>query len=211
MSSRPVRAVAFVLVLLFASLSPLAIPAAAHSAILLDVDTHHVVLQPGHSANVSLNIENNGSAIQSYNVTIDSGTLSSVWTINAAEPVVENVFPTWSKNTTIIVQLSTGAVPSESGSFDIHVTEPNQNITSIITVYVSVAPTYSPLIGFETMGSALAEMEAGQTTTFNIDITNGGSVEDTLLLDVEFEPDLAAWWANQTNNSSGNGSGSGNG
>ena len=211
MSSRPVRAVAFVLVLLFASLSPLAIPAAAHSAILLDVDTHHVVLQPGHSANVSLNIENNGSAIQSYNVTIDSGTLSSVWTINAAEPVVENVFPTWSKNTTIIVQLSTGAVPSESGSFDIHVTEPNQNITSIITVYVSVAPTYSPLIGFETMGSALADMEAGQTSTFNIDITNGGSVEDTLLLDVEFEPDLAAWWANQTNNSSGNGSGSGNG
>jgi uncharacterized membrane protein len=210
MSSRPVRAVAFVLVLLLASLSPLATPASAHSAILLDVDTHHVVLEPGQSSNVTLTIENNGSSIRSYNVSTDTGVLSSLWSITATEPVVEDIFPTWSKNTTIVVQLSVGAVPADSGSFNIHVTEPTQNITSIITVYVSVAPSYAPLISFDTMGSSLASMDAGEEASFSIDVTNAGSVEDTLLLDVEFEPDLATWWSNQGSNSTGNGTG-GNG
>ena len=210
MSSRPVRAVAFVLVLLFASLSPLATPASAHSAILLDVDAHHVVLEPGQSSNVTLTIENNGSSIRSYNVSTETGVLSSLWSITATEPVVENIFPTWSKNTTIVVQLSVGAVPADSGSFNIHVTEPTENITSIITVYVSVAPSYAPLISFDTMGSSLASMDAGEEASFSIDVTNAGSVEDTLLLDVEFEPDLATWWSNQGSNSTGNGTG-GNG
>ncbi|MDA8551546.1 hypothetical protein N9K65_06075, partial [Candidatus Poseidoniales archaeon] len=210
MSSRPVRAVAFVLVLLLASLSPLATPASAHSAILLDVDAHHVVLEPGQSSNVTLTIENNGSSIRSYNVSTDTGVLSSLWSITATEPVVEDIFPTWSKNTTIVVQLSVGAVPADSGSFNIHVTEPTQNITSIITVYVSVAPSYAPLISFDTMGSSLASMDAGEEASFSIDVTNAGSVEDTLLLDVEFEPDLATWWSNQGSNSTGNGTG-GNG
>ena len=75
MSSSSVRAVAFVCVLLMASLAPLATPAAAHSAILLDVDTHHVVLEPGQSTNVTLSIENNGSSIESYEVAVDTGTL----------------------------------------------------------------------------------------------------------------------------------------
>ena len=210
MSSRPTRAVAFVLVLLLASLSPLAVPASAHSAILLDVDAHHVVLEPGQSSNVTLTIENNGSSIRSYNVSTNTGVLSSLWSITATEPVVENIFPTWSKNTTIVVQLSVGAVPADSGSFNIHVTEPTQNITSIITVYVSVAPSYAPLISFDTLGSSVASMEAGEQSSFSVDVTNAGSVEDTLLLDIEFEPDLAAWWSNQGSNSTGNGTG-GNG
>ncbi|MDA9571325.1 hypothetical protein N9R71_00905 [Candidatus Poseidoniales archaeon] len=210
MSSRPARAVAFVLVLLLASLSPLATPASAHSAILLDVDAHHVVLEPGQSSNVTLTIENNGSSIRSYNVSTDTGVLPSLWSITATEPVVENIFPTWSKNTTIVVQLSVGAVPADSGSFNIHVTEPTQNITSIITVYVSVAPSYAPLISFDTMGSSLVSMDAGELASFSVDVTNAGSVEDTLLLDVEFEPDLATWWSNQGSNSTGNGTG-GNG
>ena len=209
MSSSSVRAVAFVFVLLMASLSPLAAPAAAHSAILLDVNTHHVVLQPGDSANISLSIENNGSAIESYNVTVDTGSLSSVWTINATEDVVENVFPTWRRNTTIVIQLSSIAVPSNSGSFNIHVTEPEQNITTIITVFVSVAPSYSPLLSFDTLGSSLGVMEAGASSTYTIDVTNAGSVSDTLLLDVEYETDLVAWWAQQNsgNNTGGNNTG----
>ena len=212
MSSSSVRAVGFVFVLLMASLSPLAAPAAAHNAILLDVNTHHVVLQPGDSANISLSIENNGSAIESYNITINTGSLSSVWAINATEDVIENVFPTWSRNTTIVIQLSSTAVPSNSGSFNIHVTEPEQNITTIITVFVSVAPSYSPLLSFDTLGSSLASMEAGASSTYTIDVTNAGSVSDTLLLDVEYETDLVAWWAQQNsgNNTGGNNTGGNN-
>ncbi|MDE0857240.1 MAG: hypothetical protein OSA38_01570, partial [Candidatus Poseidoniaceae archaeon] len=208
MSSRSPRAVAFVFILLMASLAPLAMPASAHSAILLDLDTHHVVLQAGDSTNVTLSIENNGTSIESYNITIDAGGLSTVWTVSASEDVVSNVFPTWSKNTTVVIQLSTDAVPADSGTFDVHVNEPDQNITSMITVYVSVAPSYSPLLGFDTMGTSLAMMDAGATENYTIDVTNAGSVSDTLLLDVEYEPDLSAWWIGQgANNTGGNNTG----
>jgi len=203
MSNRPFRAVAFVLVLLFASMSPLALQARAHQSILLSTDTSHVVLMGGESGNVTLNIENNATAIESFNVTVDTTGLSSVWQITPSEDTVDNVFPTWSKNTTIVVRLSEGSLPSDSGSFDIHVTEPDQNFTSTITVYVSVAPSFNPSLDLSLMGGPLTSMEAGTNNTFSIGVENLGSVQDTLLLDVEFEPDLAAWWANYTNGSSG--------
>ena len=115
MSSRSIRAVAFVLVLLFASMSPLAIPAQAHQSIILSTDTSHVVLMPGSAGNVTLTIENNATAIETFNVSVDSAGLSNLWNISASEDTVENVFPTWSKNTTIIVRLAEGAVPAEIG------------------------------------------------------------------------------------------------
>ena len=211
MSSRSIRAVAFVLILLFASLSPLAMTAQAHQSILLSTDTSHVVLLPGSSGNVTLNIENNATAIESFNVSVDTSGLSNLWNITPSEEVVENVFPTWSKNTTIVVRLAEGAVPSDSGSFDIHVTEPDQNFTSIITVYVSVAPSYMPALNLATMGGPLVSMTSGSNASYSIEVQNLGSVEDTLLLDVEFEPDLAAWWANYTNGTGGNNSNNGTG
>ena len=211
MSSRSIRAVAFVLILLFASLSPLAMTAQAHQSILLSTDTSHVVLLPGSSGNVTLNIENNATAIESFNVSVDTSSLSNLWNITPSEEVVENVFPTWSKNTTIVVRLAEGAVPSDSGSFDIHVTEPDQNFTSVITVYVSVAPSYMPALNLATMGGPLVSMNSGSNASYSIEVQNLGSVEDTLLLDVEFEPDLAAWWANYTNGTGGNNSNNGTG
>ena len=205
MSSRPVRAVAFVLVLLFASMSPLAFQASAHPSILLSADTTHVVLMGGDSGNVTLNIENNATSIETFNISIDATGLSSVWSILPSEETVDNVFPTWSKNTSIIVRLVEGALPSDSGSFDIIVTEPDQNISSSITIYVSVAPSYHPSLNLSPMGGALTSMDSGTNATFTIDVENQGSVEDTLLLDVEYQPDLASWWANYTNGSSNTG------
>ena len=209
MSNHPLRAVAFVIVLLFASMSPLALQTSAHQSILLSTDTSHVVLTGGESGNVTLIIENNASSIETFNITVDDSQLSSVWEILPSEDTVENVFPTWSKNTTIVVRLSEGALPSDSGSFDIYVTEPDQNYTSSITVFVSVAPSYQPSLDLSLMGGSLASMEAGSNATFSVGVENLGSVQDTLLLDIEYEPDLAAWWANYTsgNNTGGNNTG----
>ena len=204
MSSRSTRALALVSVLLLASLAPLAVPAAAHSAILLSTDTSHVVLQPGDATNVTLTIENNGSSIESFNISVDDSGLSNVWTVTAVDATVDNVFPTWTRNTTIVVQLATGALPSDGGSFLIEVTEPDQNITSSVVVYVNVQPSYNPLLDFSSSGPLL-EMAAGASGNVAVDITNGGSVADTLLLDVDFEPDLAAWWASNGNATGGNG------
>ena len=178
MSSRSTRALALVSVLLLASLAPLAVPAAAHSAILLSTDTSHVVLQPGDATNVTLTIENNGSSIESFNISVDDSGLSNVWTVTAVDATVDNVFPTWTRNTTIVVQLATGALPSDGGSFLIEVTEPDQNITSSVVVYVNVQPSYNPLLDFSSSGPLL-EMAAGASGNVAVDITNGGSVADT--------------------------------
>ena len=49
-------------------------------------------------------------------------------------------------------------------------------------------------------------MAAGDSTDVSFNAHNLGTVSDTFLLDVEVQPDLAAWWANHTNTTSGNSS-----
>ncbi|MFZ8905947.1 MAG: DUF4886 domain-containing protein [Poseidonia sp.] len=209
MSTRAGRAVCCVLVLLMMSLSPMVAPASAHSSILLSVDVQHAVLEPGQSINITLSIENNASAIESFNVSVDEGNLASVWTVIPVDATVDNVFPTWRKNTTLVVRLAEGATVADSGSFTVNVTEPDSGYTSMITVLVSVAPAYHPSLSVD--GSPLVSLGAGESTNITFTAHNLGTVTDTLLLDVEVQPDLASWWANHTNTSTGNNSGNSSG
>lgn len=184
-------------------------PASAHSSILLSVDVQHAVLEPGQSINITLSIENNASAIESFNVSVDEGNLASVWTVIPVDATVDNVFPTWRKNTTLVVRLAEGATVADSGSFTVNVTEPDSGYTSMITVLVSVAPAYHPSLSVD--GSPLVSLGAGESTNITFTAHNLGTVTDTLLLDVEVQPDLASWWANHTNTSTGNNSGNSSG
>ncbi|MDA9168073.1 hypothetical protein N9N91_00775, partial [Candidatus Poseidonia alphae] len=163
MSSRPTRALGFTLLLLLTGLSPLVMTASADPSIHLSVDSSHVILEPGQSTNVTLTINNNGSSIESYNLSIDDSGLATYWDIVAVEATVDNVFPTWSKNTTIIVRLGEGATTTDSGSFDITITEPDQNLSSSITVFLSVAPHYQPSLN--PVDSSLATTLAGSNFT----------------------------------------------
>ena len=194
-----------VLALMAMSLTPLVAPASAHSSILLTVDVQHAVLEPGQSMNLTLKIENNGSSIESFNVTVDDTGLAAPWTVIPVDGTVNNVFPTWSKNTTLVVRLAEGATVADSGSFTVNVTEPDNGFTSTLTVLVSVAPAYQPSLSVS--GSPLITMAAGASTNVSFIGHNLGTVTDTFLLDVEVQPDLAAWWANHTNGTSGNNSG----
>ena len=205
MSTRAGRAVCCVLVLMAMSLSPVVAPASAHSTILLSVDVQHVVAVPGQSVNVTLTVENNASAIESYNISVDESTLASVWSVHLTDATVDNVFPTWTKNTTLVVRLAEGATVADSGSFTVSVTEPDNGYTSTLTVLVSVAPAYHPSLSVD--GSPLVPIGAGGSTNITFTAHNLGTVTDTLLLDVEVQPDLASWWANHTNTSTGNNSG----
>jgi len=175
----------------------------------LSVDVQHVVLEPGQSINITLSIENNASAIESFNVSVDEGNLASVWTVIPVDATVDNVFPTWRKNTTLVVRLAEGATVADSGSFTVNVTEPDSGHTSMITVLVSVAPAYHPSLSVD--GSPLVSLGAGESTNITFTAHNLGTVTDTLLLDVEVQPDLASWWANHTNTSTGNNSGNSSG
>src|SRR6056300_821768 len=103
MSSRPARAVACVFVLLMMTVSPLIGSASADNSILLSTDVQHVVLAPGQSTNITLAVENNGTSIESYNLSVDAGSLASYWSILPVDETVDHVFPTWTKNTTIVV------------------------------------------------------------------------------------------------------------
>ncbi len=202
MSSRPARAVACVAVLLLMGLSPMLSTVSAHNSILLSADAQHVVLEPGQSTNVTLTIENNGSSITSYNLTVDDASLSASWEIINVDDTVSNVFPTWAKNTTIIVRLYEGATVADSGSFSVSATDTSTNATSSLTVYVSVAPAYHPSLASAATGAVT--MAAGATTNLTFTASNLGTVTDTLLLDVEVEPDLSGWWANQSSSNNTN-------
>ncbi|MDP6199262.1 MAG: NEW3 domain-containing protein, partial [Candidatus Poseidonia sp.] len=208
MSSRPARTVACVLVLLMMSLSPLIGSASAHDSILLSTDVQHVVLEPGQSTNITLTVENNGSSIETYNLSVDASPLASYWHVLPVDETVNNVFPTWSKNTTIVVRLDEGATVADSGSFTITITEPDNSVSSSVTVLASVAPAYHPSLTTSQTGAV--SMASGTSTNLTFTAHNLGTVTDTLLLDVEVEPDLSGWWANQSNNTSNNSNNSGN-
>ena len=199
MSSRPARAVACVLVLLMLSLSPLIGSASAHDSILVSTDMQHVVLEPGQNINVTLAVENNGSSIETYNLSVDTSSLAAYWHVLPLDETVDNVIPTQSKNATIVVRLDEGATVADSGSFTVTITEPDNSVSTSLTVLVSVAPAYHPSL--TTSQTDPFTMASGASTTLAFAAHNLGTVTDTLLLDVEVEPDLSGWWANQSNNS----------
>ena len=127
-----------------AAFAPLA---AADSRILLDLSDDHVVLIQGDSANVTLTIENNDTSIQDFDLTIDDSMTSSAWNVTLADEALSTVLPTFSVSTTIIVHLAADANLSDNGFVDISVAHSGTNISTTITLYLSVAPSYLPHIG----------------------------------------------------------------
>ena len=102
--SSSARAVAGVLLLLLTAASPLVTTASANETVLLSVDPQHAVLAPGESLNLTLTVNNNGSSIRDYNLTVDDASLDAVWDVIPVANAVNNVFPTWSKNTTVVLK-----------------------------------------------------------------------------------------------------------
>ena len=76
------------------SMSPLVGSASADEPILLSTDVQHVVLTPGQSTNITLTVGNNGTSIESYNLSVHTGALASYWNILPVDATVDNVFPT---------------------------------------------------------------------------------------------------------------------
>ena len=129
------RATLWVALLILAFISPImAIPASAADSILLSADVLHVQLSPGHSSNITLTIDNNGTSIEDFNVSIYSSGLASSWTVLAAEEVVEDVLPTFSADTTIVVRLGIDAQISDSGNVAIYVNKSDASSSSMITI-----------------------------------------------------------------------------
>ena len=210
--SRRVNALVLIMIMAVAPLIPMA---SAHSEIGLSTDVNHIILSPGEATNLTLTIDNNGSSIESYNITVSG--FDEVWEIIPADSNVSNVIPTFSASTTIAVRLATTAHPDDSGTLVITVTEPDADISSQIQVQLSVLPRYLPSIDASTAGdNGLVSMDPGDSANLSIVVTNNGNVDDTILLSVDQGPDLAAFWSNWSsgggsNNTNGNNSGNSTG
>jgi uncharacterized membrane protein len=211
--SRRVNAFILVMVMAIAPLVPLS---SAHPSIGLSTDVSHVILSPGEVTNITLTIHNNGSSIETYSLSVSG--YNSAWEIIPSDSNVTNVIPTQSNSVTIAVRLSTSALPSDSGTLNIMVTEPDANISSNITVLLSVQAQYLPAIDTSAAGdNGLLQMAPGDDLNISIAITNNGNVNDTILLSIDQTPDLIGFWTNWTSggasnntNNSGNNTGGNN-
>ena len=198
--SRRVNALVLIMIMAVAPLIPMA---SAHSEIGLSTDVNHIILSPGEATNLTLTIDNNGSSIESYNITVSG--FDEVWEIIPADSNISNVIPTFSASTTIAVRLATTAHPDDSGTLVITVTEPDANISSQIQVQLSVLPRYLPSIDASTAGdNGLVSMDPGDSANLSIVVTNNGNVDDTILLSVDQGPDLAAFWSNWSSSGGSN-------
>ena len=101
------------------------------------------MVNPGYSTNVTLDITNNESTIHDYVISLDNSTFSSAWEIIPSPYLVEDIFPTWSKNATIVIRLDSSATPSDNGQVDLVVTKNGTTVSDTITLYLSVNPVYS--------------------------------------------------------------------
>ena len=201
--TRRVNALVLVMVMAIAPLVPMA---SAHPSIGLSTDVSHVILSPGEATNLTLTIDNNGSAIESYTISVSG--FDNVWEVIPTDSNVSNVIPTLSATTTIAIRLATTALPSNSGTLTITVTEPDANVSSTIDVQLSVLPRYLPSIDATAAGdNGLVNIGPGDGLNLSISVTNNGNVDDTILLSVDQSPDLVAFWSNWSsggNNNSGN-------
>ena len=193
--SRRVNALVLVIIM---AISPLVPMASAHSTIGLSTDVSHVILSPGEATNITLTIDNNGSSIETYAITVSG--FDSVWEVIPTDSNVSNVVPTLSANTTIVIRLATTALPSNSGTLTIKVTEPDANVSSEIDVQLSVLPIYLPGLDATSAGdNGLVQILPGDNLNLSVVVTNDGNVNDTLLLSVDQSPDLVSFWSNWTN------------
>ena len=203
------RRVNSVLLIVILALAPFANMASAHPNIGVSTDVSHVILSPGETTNITLTVDNDGESIESYEINVSG--YDSVWEVIPTSSTLTGVIPTTSSSTTIAVRLATNALPSNSGSMTITVTEPDADISSSITVLLSVQAIYLPSIDSSTAGdNGLVEMDPGQEVNVSIMVQNSGNVNDTILLSIDQSPDLVGFWANWTSGGNGNNSTGGN-
>ena len=177
--------------------------ASAHPNIGVSTDVSHVILSPGETTNITLTVDNDGESIESYEINVSG--YDSVWEVIPTSTTLSGVIPTTSSSTTIAVRLATNALPSNSGSMTITVTEPDANISSSITVLLSFKQYTLPSIDSSTAGdNGLVEMDPGQEVNVSIMVQNSGNVNDTILLSIDQSPDLIGFWANWTSGGNGN-------
>ncbi len=201
--------------LLMVSCGPLVGIASADSTVLLDLDRDLVVLTPGQATNVTLNIENNDTSIHDFEISLGSTSAGPEWVVNLSQTTINQVYPYASDSLEIVISL--GGNPSANSSGTQWIWVNRSGASSSIEIHLSVGAMYLPDIDATGLGdNGLVQSETNTTLILPIEISNHGSVQDTILLSVGSEPDIAGFWTNQSsgsnnsNNTGGNNTGGNN-
>ena len=190
----------------------------ADNRIVLDLSNDHVTLAQSGSENVTLTVENNDSAIHDFELSLDLSLTPGAWNVTLADTVMHQLGPSvfgFSNSTTVIVRLAHDATLADHGSVTILVNHSGTNVSSAITLYLSVASSYLPDLEHTAVGNAgLITMDTGESVNISVPISNLGSAQDHIVLAVDEEPDLSGFWSNwngASNSTGGNGTGNNTG
>ena len=185
----------------------------ADSSITLDLSSALLVLTPGMAANTTLEITNNDTSIDDFNITLDESALCTCWNITITEENVSALYPYVTNEVEIIVRLNSPASMNDTGEAILNVTR-SDGAFSVIRLYLNVGPQYMPSLNTSTVGQdRVVMMGPGTSMQFNLSVMNRGTANDTILLGINSVPDLGAFWAamNGGNETGGNGTGNGTG
>ena len=179
---------------LISALSPLISSASAEGAIELSLSNQHLSITPGTTSNITLTIHNNDSQINDYTIDVNQN-YNSAWNISIVDSTIEDVLPTFSSSTTVVVTLDSIALLSDQTVVEFIVNQTGSSESSSIDAILSVEPHYEASIDVSNVGvGGLVLVNPGSTLDVNIDVMNLGNMNDTILLDIVDEPDLVQWW-----------------
>ena len=87
--------------------------------------------------------------------------------------------------------------PSHADTVDLVVSDADGTAETRLTLALSVADVHAPRIEASGAGNGgLVVLQPGDTVDVTVPVHNDGNVVDTMLLDVNANPDLAGFWAN---------------
>ncbi len=191
-----------ILFMVISSTTPLISSASNSAKIELDLSEQHLLILPGTTANITLTIHNNDSQINDYSIELNPS-YNPAWNINIIDSEIENVLPTFSESTTIVVSLDSLALLSDDTTVEFLVNQTGGSDSATIEAFFSVHPHYEASLNSSEVGdNGLIVVNPGSTTDVNIEVMNLGNMNDTILLDVIDEPDLIQWWSDYTSNES---------
>ena len=174
--------------------SPLISTTSASDAIELSLSEQHVLISPGTTTNLTLTIHNNDSQINDYTIELNPN-YNSAWNISVIDSTIEDVLPTFSSSTTIVVTLNSLALLSDQTTIEFVVNQSGSSESSTIEAILSVQPHFEASLDISNVGvGGLVLVNPGSTVDVDVDVMNLGNMNDTILLDVVDEPDLVQWW-----------------
>ena len=100
------------LLVVISAFSPLFSSVSATGAVELSLSNQHLLISPGTTANITLTIHNNDTQINDYTVDINQN-YNPAWNISVVDSIVEDVLPTYSSTTTIVITLDPLALLSD--------------------------------------------------------------------------------------------------